>query len=189
MKEQKNINKKFSCKCKIVSLDLLSIFLKHKERYERLLIKSANQNIKNKKDFIVPLLTDIKNKFGCITEYDLICITEHLDISENKIREIVKKHDEFEIVPVKQHLIKVCSGIVCQLCGSDKILETACDEFKIIPGGVTEDSQFKLEVVECVGLCEIAPIMAIDNTFYGKINESDAVALIAHEKQKIKQNL
>lgn len=188
MKEQKNINKKFPCKCKIVSLDLLSIFLKHKERYERLLIKSDNQNIKNKKDFIVPLLTDIKNKFGCISEEDLACITEHLDISESEIRKTVKLHDEFEIVPVKQHLVRVCRGIVCQLCGSDKILETACEELKTIPGESTEDSKFKLEVVGCVGLCEIAPIMAIDNTFYGKIDESDTIALIAHEKQKTKQN-
>jgi len=170
MKELKNLNKRFPCKCKIVSLDLLSIFLKYKDQ---------NNDIVN-------LLSDIKTKFGCITEEDIVCITEHLDISENKIRKIIELHDEFEIVPVRQHVIRVCSGIVCQLCGSGKLLETACDELKIIQGGINEDSKFKLEVVECVGLCEIAPIMAIDNTFYGNIDESDAQALIAHEKQKVK---
>ncbi|HBG48261.1 MAG TPA: hypothetical protein DDW90_01880 [Cyanobacteria bacterium UBA9971] len=172
MKALKNLNKRFPCKCKIVSLDLLSIFLKYKD----------------KKNDIFPLLSDIKNKFGCITEEDLVCITEHLDIPENKIRKIIELHNEFEIVPVKQHVIRVCGGMVCQLCGSDKILETACDELEIIPGSTTEDSKFKLEVVECVGLCEISPIIAIDNTFYGKIDESDAQALIAHEKQKVNQN-
>lgn len=173
MNKQKNINKKIPCKCKILSLDLLSIFLKYQD----------------KKDFIVPLLGEIKNKFGCITEEDLVCITEHLDITQNKIRKIIELHDEFEIVPVKQHVIRVCNGIVCQLCGSGKLLKTACAELKIAPGYCIEDSKFKLEVVECVGLCEIAPVMAIDNTFYGNIDESDAQALIAHEKQKVNRNL
>jgi len=172
MKNLKNINKKIPCKCKIVSLDLLAVFLKYKDH----------------KKSIVNLLSDIKNKFGCITEEDLVCITEYLDIPENKIRKIIESHDEFKIAPVKQHVIRVCGGMVCQLCGSKKILETACDELKIIPGYSPEDSKFKLEVVECVGLCEISPIMAIDNTFYGKIDKSDAQALIAHEKQKINLN-
>lgn len=172
MNKKKIINPKFPCKCKILSLDLLSIFLKYQD----------------KKDFIIPLLTDIKNKFGCITEEDVVCITEHLDIPEKEIRKTVKRHAEFEILPVKQHFIKICRGMVCQVCGSGKILETACEELKTIPGNITEDGEFKLEVVECVGLCEIAPIMAIDNTFYGKINESDAIALLAHEKQKTKRN-
>jgi len=172
MKKFKKINNKFPCKCKILSLDLLSIFLKYQ----------------GKKNCIIPVLNEIKNKFGCITEEDVICITEHLNISEKKIRETIKSHAEFEIIPVKQHLIRVCSGIACQICGSEKILETACEELKIMPGDVTEDSKFKLETVQCAGLCEIAPVMAIDNTFYGKIDKDDAAALIAHEKQKIKPN-
>lgn len=184
MKQLKNINSRFPCKCKIVSLDLLSIFLKHKERDECFTVRSNKQNKKSKNNSIALLLSDIKNKFGSITEEDLVCITEYLDISENIVRNIIESHEEFEVVPVKQHLIKVCKGSVCQLCGSDKILETVCDELKIIQGVMTEDSKFKVEVVECVGLCEIAPIMAIDNTFYGRIDKSDTQALIAHTEQK-----
>lgn len=173
MNKKKIINHDFPCKCKILSMDLLSIFLKYKE-------------YKGKKSFIVPLLTEIQNKFGHITEEDVICITEHLNISENKIRKVVESHAEFEIIPVQQHLIRVCRGIVCQIYGSDKILEAACEELKINPGESTDEGKFKLERVGCVGLCQIAPVMAIDNTFYGKIDASDAVALLAHEKQKSK---
>jgi len=172
MKELKKINNKFPCKCKILSLDLLSIFLKYQAQ----------------KNCIVPVLTEIKNKFGCITEEDVICLSEYLNISEKKIRQTIKSHTEFEIIPVKQHLIRVCNGIVCQIYGSKKILETACEELEIMPGDVTEDSKFKLEIIQCAGLCEIAPVMAIDNTFYGKIDKDDTAALIAHEKQKIKSN-
>ena len=170
MKKKINTAERVPCKCRIVSLDLLSIFLKYQD----------------KKDCIVSLLTDIKNKFGCITEEDLICITEHFDISENEIMEVVNLNNELEITPLKQHLIRVCRGIVCQICGYDKILEAASNELKIIQGNCTEDNKFRLEVVECVGFCEIAPIMAIDNAFYGNIDVSDATALIAHEKQKNK---
>lgn len=166
--ENNKIITKFPYRCKILSPNLLAIFLKYKGR----------------NDFIMELLADIKDKFGHITEEDVICISEYLDVTEEKIRETVKLHDELEIVPIKQHVIKVCRGLACHVCGSDKLLEKASEELKISAGNATEDGKFKLEEVECVGLCTIAPVMAIDNVFYGKINTYDVESLIAHEKQK-----
>ncbi len=167
MKMNKVKEDSYPCKCKVLSFGLLSIFVKYK----------------GKRNFIVPLLADIKDKFGVITEKDVSCIVEHLNISENEIEEAVKTHDEFEIVPVKQHLIKVCGGAACQKCGSKKLLETASEELQIVSGNTTDDDKFKLEVVGCVGLCDIAPVIGIDNTFYGRIDESDVKSLLAHEKQ------
>ncbi len=170
---KKLINKKNPCsKCKILSLDLMVIFLKYQSQ--------------KKKDFILPMLNEIKNKFGCITEDDVVCITEYLNISEDTIREAVKNNGELEIQPIKQYLIRVCGGIICQVRGSEKILNAACKELKIFPGDETDDGKFKLVRVSCLGLCEIAPVMAINNVFYGNIDESDVRALLAHEKRKSK---
>lgn len=67
---------------------------------------------------------------------------------------------------------------------SRKILNAISRELKISDGETTADGKFKLEVVDCTDFCEIAPLIKIDETFYGNIDTVDALALISHEKQK-----
>lgn len=77
-----------------------------------------------------------------------------------------------------KHVIRVCGGKACRKCGSKKILKKSREMIK------PDNEKFELESVECVGYCKIAPVIKIDNTLYGKINETDAESLIAHEKKK-----
>lgn len=171
MEEKQNILKKFPCKCKILSMELLSIFVKYKD----------------KKDFMMPLLEEINGKFGGITEQDVICIEEYFSVPEKKLNETIKSNPVLEIIPVKQHIIRVCNGESCKKCGSGKILNNVSKKLEIKPEEETPDGKFALKETGCVGLCEISPVIAIDNVFYGKINPSDASALIAHEMQKHKE--
>lgn len=171
MYEQENKNKKILYRCKILSIDLFSIFVK-------------NQGKNDIKDIIESLLFDIKEKFGSITEEKIICISEYFNIPENKIKEVISLNDDLEIIPVEQHLIRVCKGVTCSLCEADKIIERASEVLGIKNGNITQDNKFKLEITGCMGMCAIAPVIAIDNILYGNIDVSDAESLIANEKQK-----
>lgn len=154
-------------RCKVLSMDLLSIFHKYQ----------------GKRDFVEALLGDIKDKFGSITENDVVCISEYLNIPENKIRKIAQSNDNLEIVPVKQHIIRICAGKTCKAKGAEQIIEKVEMQFKNNFNGISED-KFKLEITQCLNLCEIAPVIGIDNIFYGKINVFDLEALFAYLKEK-----
>ncbi|GEM_PF-3912877 len=155
-------------RCKVLSMDLLSIFHKYHES----------------ENFIEPLLNDIKNSFGSITENDVVCISEYLNISENKIRKTVESNEELEIIPVKQHIIRLCKGDTCKEHGAEKIIEKVYKELKIISNNITEDGKFRIEITGCLNMCDISPVIGIDNIFYGKIDIFDIEALIGYIKEK-----
>ena len=168
MDENRDIIKKFPHRCKILRLDLLAIFLKYK----------------GKENFMPDLLIEMKNKFGNITDSDVICISEYFEIEENKIRKVADENEQLEIIPVEQHIIKVCLGTSCKNAGSEKILEKISETLEVSVGDCTKDGKFCLQPVECLGLCEIAPVIGVDDVFYGNVDGCDVLKLIMHEKQK-----
>lgn len=168
MAKQRNKKNNFPYKCKILRLDLLSVFLKYK----------------TEKNFTSALLSEMQNKFGIITESDIVCVSEYFDIPKKEIEKVAEQNDDLQIIPVEQHVIKICMGTNCKNCGSEKLKEKISEELQIAPGETTKDGKFRLEAVDCVGLCEISPVIGIDDIFYGNVNVCDVLKLISHEKQK-----
>jgi len=164
MNKHNRPKKIYPYRCKALSMDLLSIFIKYQ----------------NKKDFIEQLLREIKSNFGSITENDVACISEYLNIPENKVIKAAEIAGDIEIIPVKQHLIRICNGEICRKNGSEKIIEEVYKKLKITSENVTEDNKFKIEITCCRQLCEISPVIGIDNIFYGKLDVSDIEALLEY---------
>jgi NADH-quinone oxidoreductase subunit E len=84
----------------------------------------------------------------------------------------------------KKHVIKVCDGVACRKKGACGILHTAEKTLHIKEGETTQEGDFKLVRMKCPNYCEIAPVIEIDRTFYGNINEYDTEGIIAHEVEK-----
>jgi NADH:ubiquinone oxidoreductase subunit E len=55
------------------------------------------------------------------------------------------------------------------------VLESLTRELNVAPGGTTENLQFSLETVACVGTCFLAPVMMVDGDYYGKLTPKKAV--------------
>ena len=80
-------------------------------------------------------------------------------------------YDMFELEPVGRHSIYVCTNISCSLRGADA-LYAAIEE---AAGG---DPEINLRSFECLGACDIAPMVSVDQVYYGPLQPGDAGRLV-----------
>ena len=80
-------------------------------------------------------------------------------------------YDMFELHPVGRHSVYVCTNISCSLRGADALYD-ALEE------AAADDPDINLRRFECLGACDIAPMVSVDQAYYGPLAASDAVRLV-----------
>jgi len=66
-----------------------------------------------------------------------------------------------------KHTVHVCLGTACHVRGGARILKGLSHKLGIKPGDTTEDKNYTLETVRCIGCCSLAPVVKVDNDAYG----------------------
>lgn len=125
---------------------------------------------------LLPLLHEIQEKEGWISEGALRETSEFLDLPLAKVKEVVTFYTMYNRKPVGKYHIQVCTNIACFLRGSDQIV--ACFEKKlgISCGETTEDGKFTLSEVECLAACGTAPVMQVNNDYHENLDEKSCQA-------------
>jgi NADH:ubiquinone oxidoreductase subunit E len=80
-------------------------------------------------------------------------------------------YDMFELEPVGRHSVYVCTNISCSLRGAD-------DLYMALEEAAADDPQINLRSFECLGACDIAPMVSVDQAFYGPLGPGDAERLV-----------
>ncbi len=93
-------------------------------------------------------------------------VGEYLDMAPIRIYEVATFYEMFNLEPVGEHIVRVCTTTPCMLCGAGEVLEACKDELRVDVKGTTDDGKFTLQEFECLGACVNAPIVWIDDDFY-----------------------
>jgi NADH-quinone oxidoreductase subunit E len=133
-----------------------------------------------KRSAVVASLLEVqKQNGGWLSEAAMDAVAAYLELPKIEVYEVGTFYDMFELEPVGQHKIAICTNISCMLCGSDKILDAVKKRLGIGPGEMTADGKFFLREVECLGACVEAPMGQIDDKKYHlKLTPESIVALI-----------
>ncbi len=143
---------------------------------------------RDKKGALIPVLQQVQEKFGYISEEAVSEIAKFLKISPNQVFGVASFYAQFRFQPQGEHMVKVCQGTACHVRGSLRILEAVEEKLGIQPGGTTPDRKFSLERVACFGACALAPVMVVDGTVYGSMTITKAKQLLAECSQKPQHN-
>lgn len=130
--------------------------------------KKIIQRYRNQKGVLIPLLQDIQAVYGYVPAESIELISKELSIYPVKIYGVLTFYTQFYLAPRGRHTIKVCQGTACHVMGGKEILDYLSDKLGISEGGTTADGMFSLERVACLGCCGMAPVVVIDNHFYGR---------------------
>jgi NADH-quinone oxidoreductase subunit E len=79
--------------------------------------------------------------------------------------------------PRGRHIINVCLGTACHVRGGKRLVDRIERELIVKAGETTDDFQFTLETVNCLGACALGPIMVVDGKTYGRV-KPDGVSKI-----------
>jgi len=87
--------------------------------------------------------------------------------------------------PVGKHLIHVCKNASCMLRGSDPLLKNLCEKRNIQSGKTNQDGQFTVLPSECLGACDRAPMMIVNEEVVGPVKEEEIDRILAEAKQEL----
>ena len=101
----------------------------------------------------------------------LIELSQYMGIPLSRLYSMATFYKALNLKPKGKYIIKVCDGTACHIRSSN-ILDEIENTLGIKPGETTDDGKFSLETVNCLGSCAIAPVMVINNKYYGKLTSS-----------------
>jgi len=138
-------------------------------------VEPVLQHYGTQRGALIPVLQEVQAIYGYLPEEALNRIGREMKIPLSRIYGIVTFYAQFYLTPRGRHVIKSCQGTACHVRGAKGSLESLCRELKVEPGGTTEDLNFTLETVACLGTCFLAPVLMIDEDYYGKLSPKRAV--------------
>ncbi|HXV74558.1 MAG TPA: NAD(P)H-dependent oxidoreductase subunit E, partial [Sphingomonadales bacterium] len=102
----------------------------------------------------------------------------YLNLPFIRVLEVATFYSMFNLKPVGEHLIEICTTTPCWLRGSADIVKACEDDLGISIGETTKDGQFTIREVECLGACVNAPVCMAHKKFYEDLTPETMTSLL-----------
>lgn len=118
----------------------------------------------NKRAVTLPALHIVHDELRQVSTQAIREIAELLELHPAEVHDTMSFYNFFkdEKHPLGKHRVWVCRSIVCALRGGEELLAHACEHLHVHPGETTRDGRVTLEFAECLGACEGAPCVLVD---------------------------
>ena len=105
-------------------------------------------------------------------------VADALDLTPAYVKGVATFYDMFHLEAVGRRLVEVCTNICCGLRGAQDVLRAFERELGIEPGETTDDGEFTLRAVECIGGCGWPTVVAIDNVHRLRVSAEDVPSIV-----------
>ena len=137
---------------------------------------------------LISILHDVQDRYKYLPDDALKMVASRLHMDISQIYGVATFYKSFSLVPQGKHSITLCLGTACHVRGGPKILRELKGLLHVEPGQTTADRQFSLNVVNCLGVCAIGPVMMVDQKFYGQMNPLKAKTIVEKMNRNNKKN-
>ena len=120
--------------------------------------------------YALAAMQDMQRRFNYIPEEGLTALSERLGCPKAQLYAMATFYKALSLKPKGEHIIKICNGTACHLRGSTNLAAELKRDIGIEPGQTSEDGEFSVEFVNCLGSCALAPVMVVDGTYYNKLS-------------------
>lgn len=127
---------------------------------------------------LIPILQRVQGELGYVPPEAMEEVAGHLNLPAIDVYGVVTFYNQFRLTPPGKHQVKVCMGTACHMKGGNIILESWERRLKIKVGETTEDREFSLERVACVGCCTMAPVALVDEEVHGRFTPTKVDGLL-----------
>ena len=116
---------------------------------------------------LIPALHIAQREWGgWLPDAAIAAVASALELPAAKVYGVVTFYDLLHQHQVGRHRIRICTNLPCMLRGSDEIMETVRRELAVGENEVTPDGRCSFVHFECLGSCDTAPMMMIDDTYH-----------------------
>ena len=139
----------------------------------------------SKQAVTLPALHIVHDDMRCVPLEAVREIADLLDLSPAEVNDTMSFYGFFrgEENPLGKTRLWVCRSLPCMLRGGEELLANLCDKLQVQPGGTTADGKISLEFAECIGACEGAPCVLVDDEHRMNVTPERVDALIAELRE------
>ncbi len=137
-------------------------------------LKDYDQN----RGSLIPILQMIQQRHQYLPPDSIRKVAEHMEIPSSEVYGVATFYNQFRFHPPGKNPIKVCLGTACHVRAADVILENFERKLGIKEGQTSDDREFSLERVACVGCCALAPVAVVGETIHGHMAPSKVEGLL-----------
>jgi len=136
-----------------------------------------NYTPKDRSNLIV-ILQEIQEVYGYLPEDALGDVSDFVNIPLASIYGVATFYNQFRLKPLGKNVIRVCRGTACHVKNSANVLSALEFELGVTAGNTTRDKLFTLETVACIGACSIAPVISINDEYYGRVEVKEITKIL-----------
>ena len=111
---------------------------------------------------------------GYITGAAMRFVAGQIGCTPAEVEDVVSFYTMFYTKPVGKYVLNVCRTLSCALLGAERVTEELCAKLGIRPGETTADGEFTLVEVECLGACDRAPVVMVNDDWHERLAPDDA---------------
>jgi len=123
-----------------------------------------------KKWSLIPLVQKLQDEMGYIPPESIPVIAGALGLFPSEVQGVISFYAQLYNEPRGKNVVRVCRGTACHVRGGKTILKLVKQALSIEEGETTEDMEYTLETVACIGVCALAPTMVVSSRVYGNMN-------------------
>lgn len=141
-------------------------------------IESAKGRYPNKRAAILPSLYAAQKEFGWLSPEAIRAVSRALNIPEAHVRGVATFYAMYKQKPMGRHLIQLCTNVSCMIFGAESLLELLWRKFGLEPGGMSPDGRFSLVIMECIGACDVAPAMLVNDDSHNNLDADNIIGIL-----------
>jgi NADH-quinone oxidoreductase subunit E len=134
----------------------------------------------NKRAVTLPALHIVQDEQRCVSVEAIREVAELLELHSTDVNDTLSFYGFFRdaSAPLGKHRVWVCRSLSCALRGGEDVLDALCARLQVEPGDTTGDGNVTLEFAECLGACEGAPCVLVDDECHMNVTSDSATSLV-----------
>jgi len=124
---------------------------------------------------LLPVLHLAQEQNDWLPDHVVTYISNLMNIPFVKIKEVISFYDMFYDVPVGRNIVHVCTNITCSMFGGRELYQDLLTHFRTDFLTPTKDGRISIQKMECLGACELAPCIRVNNDYVGPVDLATAI--------------
>ena len=142
-------------------------------------VKKELERYETKRSAIIPCLYRVqKENDGWVSAESISYLSELMELPEAWINEVFNFYTMFNKKPVGKLHVQVCNNITCCMLGGRELTDHLCKTFNVKPEEMSEDGNVTISKVECLGSCDTAPMMQVNEKYHENLTPASAEKII-----------
>ncbi len=131
---------------------------------------------------LIMILHKIQEEFGYIPRSIAFELSREINVPLAKIYGVITFYHFFKLKKPGRVKIQVCMGTACYLKGGEDLIQELENLLGIGVNSVTEDGEFSIDAVRCVGCCGLAPVLVVNDEVFGKVTKDRLAEILSKHR-------